>query len=435
MHRLRFLAVVTLPVVALVSGILWFQLQRGRGDAVLLASGPKGGTYRPLGEAMGSVLADKLGSIPVSVEKTSGSTENMQLLTDAAGRGKPSVNFAFVQNDSSGKAEVRTVAKLYQEVLQIVVRRDAGISSVEELRGLRVNFGSPTSGARRTMARLLNHLEMSFTDCRASFHGNEAAAVAFENGELDAAVFLAGLKTPMVQRLLEGQRATLLSLGQPGVAGSSLEGVIFALPGMEPAVVPAQTYGSYPQEAVGTVSVDALLVTREDVPHHLVRRVVEQLFANKFALMEKHPAAAEMSEIQGSRGLRFPLHAGAASFYHRNDPPLLVTYAEPLSLALTLVLSLGSGLLALREWARRVKKNRIDVYYIEVDAVAQGLAHESPEEELREVRRKLFGLRKRAFHDLVAERLNADQSFSIFQAFLDTQLFEIDRRLNRIRSG
>lgn len=427
LYRLRFALLVLLPLLAGFTGAIWVQSQSRVVGTVDLAAGSRSGTYFPLGEGFRDALAQGSDGIPARVQETDGSVDNMQRLAEKT------VNFAFVQNNTDGDTHVRTVARLYPEVLQVVVRRDLPVQRLQDLQGLRVSIGPNESGTHQVMQSLIDHFGLPRAGFEAMTQGE--AQAEFQAGKLDAAVFLAGLPTDAVAQLLRTGKARLLSLGRSDETGSSLQGLAANLPGMVPADIPAWTYGELPESTVGSLAVQALLVTRADVPDPLVQEVTRRLFASRFALIKKHPAAAEMTEIQGSRGLRFPLHPGAADYYRRNEPPFFVTYAEVLSLALTFLLTLGSGILAVREWARRVKKNRIDVYYLEVDQVAQGLVRESPEEELREARRKLFRLRKQAFHDLVAERINANQSFSIFQAFLDTQLFEIDRRLHRLRSG
>jgi hypothetical protein len=105
-----------------------------------------------------------------------------------------------------------------------------------------------------------------------------------------------------------------------------------------------------------------------------------------------------------------------------------VEYAEPLSLGLTLLVGAWSGTLALRGWFARTKKNRIDAYYVEVVRDAPDLSR-ARRDELLARRDQLVRVRERAFNDLVAERLQADESFVIFQNHVDGELASIGRRL------
>jgi hypothetical protein len=72
----------------------------------------------------------------------------------------------------------------------------------------------------------------------------------------------------------------------------------------------------------------------------------------------------------------------------------------------------------------------VDLYYIEVVKGAPNLSAAGPE-ELMERREQLIRVRERAFIDLVAERLEADESFVILQNHIDSELASIQRRLAR----
>ena len=72
----------------------------------------------------------------------------------------------------------------------------------------------------------------------------------------------------------------------------------------------------------------------------------------------------------------------------------------------------------------------MDLYYIEVVKGAPNLATAGPEELLGR-REQLVRVRERAFTDLVAERVDAYESFVILQNHIDSELASIQRRLAR----
>jgi len=415
--------VVPLVVLAVVGGVIWWL--RAQGRTVTLATGSSGGTYAVLGRGVADVLSAGLPRTSVRAAETTGSGLNMRLLE--AGE----VELAFVQNDTPGGTEVRSVARLYDEVLQVVVPADAGIVSLADLAGRRVAVGPSESGTAAVVERLVRHFGVTWEQFSPSELSAEEAAEALERGDVDAAFFLAGLPTPAVARLLADGRFALLSFGDPAAPGSTLEGLHVHLPFHRPAVVPRATYGRLPAEPVGTLAIAALLVTRADVPDRFVYDVTRLLFASRVRLIDAHRSAAHLSDRVDVRGLRFGWHPGAADYYHRNKPGFLVVYAEVFSLLATLAFGIGSMLLGLREWVRRVRKNRIDVYYLEVQRIADDLGPELSAQELLERRGSLCSARRRAFSDLVAERLEAEESFSILVHFLESQVQEIDDLLER----
>jgi hypothetical protein len=123
-----------------------------------------------------------------------------------------------------------------------------------------------------------------------------------------------------------------------------------------------------------------------------------------------------------------PYHPGAASYYHREEPPFFVEYAEALSLGLTLMLAIYSVFIALREWFRRRMKNRVDAYLLEVEKLASGFDH-LDHDALVKQKTALEELRRDVFADLVAERLLANSAFVILQNHLRDELGAIEARI------
>jgi uncharacterized protein len=225
-----------------------------------------------------------------------------------------------------------------------------------------------------------------------------------------------------------------LTLGDAGRPGNALEGLRIDMPYLKPALIPARTYGPHQPHPVGSVAVQALLVTRRDVPEELVRETTRLLFENKVSLARHHPIAGRLWENADARGLRFPFHEGAAAWYRRDDPSFLAIYAPAMSLALTLLLAFGSAGLGAREWLRREKKDRIDDYYLKLEDLTAELHAGQSSAALEGMRADLLALRRDAFHELVAEHLEANESFRIFQDFLGAQMSEVDRLL-ALRAG
>ena len=77
---------------------------------------------------------------------------------------------------------------------------------------------------------------------------------------------------------------------------------------------------------------------------------------------------------------------------------------------------------------RRRKKNRIDGYYVETVELTADLSGAS-DESLKEAHGALLGLRQKAFADLVAEKLDANESFTIFQDYLASERAAVEARI------
>mgnify|MGYP006274413483 CR=1 FL=1 len=455
---------------------------------VTLAGGPEGGVWRPLATAIGA-LATQRPDYPhlgrVDVEHSVGSRENLRRLL--AGE----VDVAFLMSSSSlddnllqdllrleGETEptparveaarpmigarLRLVAMLHEEVLQVVVRRDRLELGASGLRGARVVVGPAGNGTEPVFRRVLAHLtenppaeqavaagsvaenvaqtnraDLSAADrplyepVRMSF--NDAPA-AFERGEVDAVAIAAGLHADVVAALLARSDAQLLSLGPATQAPTStLAGVATRHPDLSPRVIPAGTYGRAQPEPVGSLSVRTLLVTRSDVSNEVVEDLTRALFENRSGLIEVHEAAALFDDDPPRKMQRYPWHPGALAYYDRNAPEWFLNYAEVMNLGLAILVALTSGLWAVRQWSRQIRKNRIDVYYVELAALAEQIHDRLSLEELSALGARLQRIRRRAFDELVAEKLDAGPSFLIFQQFLNAELENIDRLRSEIK--
>ena len=98
------------------------------------------------------------------------------------------------------------------------------------------------------------------------------------------------------------------------------------------------------------------------------------------------------------------------------------------------MLGLFSVSIAIREWVRRRMKNRVDAYLVRVEEIAADIENQSGEALLRKYA-ELQSLRREAFADLVAERLQADEAFIILQNHLREELAAVGTKLEAGRTG
>lgn len=420
-----------IAVAVIVVGFFSYLTLSGEvgGHEIVIATGPESGTYHALGVAAAKILEAQAVVAEATVISTSGSVANMDLIGGGPDGG---ADLAFIQGDTVPNSEVRLVMPLYDEVLHILVAKGVAdeIQSIYDLRGRPVSLGEVGSGTRPLAERVLKHFRIeSGEDIGAS---PTAAAEALENGTIDAAFFLTAIPSRLISGLAQRDSVRFLSLGDAQEFGNESEGLELVFPSLHKTVIPRSTYVGLPESPVLTIGVSALLVASRGLDPELVHEITS-------AFLENRPGAGglEGDELVVAKRIRedyrpgeaiFPYHLGAAAYYEREEPPFFVEYAEALSLGLTLLVGAYSGFLALREWMRRRMKNRIDAYYIEVDNRTVNLDDLSLE-GLIDHREALHDLRRRAFSDLVSERLLADQSFTIFQDHLRGEFSAVEARI------
>src|SRR5690625_4577629 len=153
-HRSGVWAAV-LAVLVIVAAAAAPAAQAQRTQFLNLATGGTAGTYYPLGGAMAEIWNQNVSGVDASVQATGASVANVNMLAQGQ------VDLALIQNDIAFYADqaqemfqsrvgnLRGIANLYPEVVQIVARADAGIASVEDLKGKRVAVGDARSEERR----------------------------------------------------------------------------------------------------------------------------------------------------------------------------------------------------------------------------------------------------------------------------------------------
>jgi TRAP transporter TAXI family solute receptor len=208
-------------------------------------------------------------------------------------------------------ADVRAVFSLGDEPLHLVVARDSGIASVADLRGRRVNIGTPHSVERELMEALLAFYQLRREDlAQATEMAPGRVASALCAGDLDAAGLVVGGPAVAVARATDECGARLLP-----IPGEAVAAVAAAIPGTTPTVIRKGTFATT-NEPVASVGVVPLLATSaaedEDDVYALTRTVMEHL--NE--IRGYHPALADLAPERMVRdGILVPLHPGAQRYF------------------------------------------------------------------------------------------------------------------------
>lgn len=413
--RLVVLASVLAIVGGVVLSLVW--LMKPKEYDLMLSTGSEGGTYLPLGRGMAEVIEQAYPSIKVKVLQSSGAVENMARLESGE------ADLALIQNDTKGATTVRTVLPLYREVLHFMVRNDTGIASLRDIRGKRVSIGERGSGTEALVMALLRHFDLDLSNFEPRFLGAGDATDALISGEIDAMLLVVGIKSEACQKAVASGQVHFVGLGTAGIDADEVEGFRFDYPFAEPYVIPILTYsaraGGKPERPISTIAIRAVLAARSDLPDDVVRRATAAIFAGRTNLIREYGNATEIRERFDETWLQYPVHSGAQAYYRRDEPGFLITYAELMGFILSVVVFFVATFAGVREAIIRRKKNRIDVYYMRLDQILTELRTDAPEEErLEELDEELDEMQRRAFKQLVAEQLRADESFRIFQDFL-----------------
>lgn len=298
--------IALLPV--LLIGLAYWWLNPNPPREVTLATGPAQSAYERFGKAYAEALARE--GITVHLLPSEGSAANLQLL--AEGR----ADLGFVQGGTASAEsadddqDLVSLGSLFVEPIWVFYRPNPAntepsgtrltLSSLVQLRGLRVNVGAPGTGVPALMNQMLQANGLEPSRLKLSHLAQTEATVAFLAGELDVVVFASAPESAFVRMLLQTPGVQLMNFVQS-------EAYARRFPYLSPVTLPR-----------------GMVDLARDLPGRDLRLVAST--TSLLAREDTHPALQQLFAQQALR-----LHGGAGWFNRAREFPNLNHSELPLS--------------------------------------------------------------------------------------------------------
>jgi len=319
-HIMLIAAGVIVVVAVVLAGYLLGPWGKQGPWQVTIATGTRGGTYYAIGAEFARIL-ERLPEAPIDTAKaipTSASVKNIELLA------KDSVDIGFVMKPAISNATVdqlaqlRVLARLYMDVVQIVVRKDAGIRRLTDLNAKKVYVGKEGSGTKIVAEKILDSLRV-FPSIKIKEGSYREASRMLVSEELDAAFFVAGIPTEAVKMALESGRCDLLDLSDIRVK------IMNSIPDLNTSDILVNSYENQTKK-VRTISADTFLLCRKNLDVNKVFLIEDALFNNLDQLLTAHAKAQDIHLDSAFVGLpeEIELHNGASRFQKEMEKKLLI---------------------------------------------------------------------------------------------------------------
>lgn len=283
---------------------------------VTIGTGGTAGTYYPLGGAMADIWNKNIKNMNATAQATGASIANINLLRENK------VDVIFVQNDVAYYAlsgtellkdkaykDLRGMACLYDETIQLVALADSGIKTVADLRGKRVSVGAAGSGVEANARQILEAAGLTYNDIKVQYLSFAESASNLKDGNIDAAFNTAGIPTAAIQDLAASKKITLVPI-DGAIANTLMKKWAFYT--VTP--VPANTYQGVTSD-VKTVSVKSMLAVSARMPDALVYDLLKALYSNTDRLVAAHKKGADIKIDTAKDGMSIPLHPGAEKYF------------------------------------------------------------------------------------------------------------------------
>lgn len=291
--------------------------------SLAISTGGTGGTYYPLGAALALEISEKAEGISATAQSGNASVANCNLIA------RGDVETAFVQNNVADDAynghgmfeghavtNLRAIAALYPETVQVVARKDAKVKNLSEARGKIIAVGDKGSGTEVDARCILLLHNLSYHDIKPLYVNFGAAAQRLRDNQSDVLFTTAGYPTSSIIELMTNKECSFVNLDPEAV-----KELCAKFPFYVPVTIPADTY-SRQTEPVNSVATMALWVTCSNLDNVVVYKITKALWSkgNKGEsgadlLARAHDQGKNIKLETALNGVTIPLHPGAEKFY------------------------------------------------------------------------------------------------------------------------
>lgn len=281
-----------------------------------IATGGTAGTYFPLGGALADIWNKNIPGMNATAQSTGATVANINLLKDNK------ADVIFAQNDiiyyayngiemfKDNKLEdLRGLAALYPETVQIVTRADKNINTLADLKGKKVAVGAAGSGTEANARQILEAAGITYNDISVQYLSFAEAANNLKDGNIDAAFTTAGFPTASIQDIAAQHKIKLIP-----IPDDIMQKLISQYPYYTKTVIPANTYKDQTEDCAA-VDVKAILVVSSKLDEETAYQMVKTMYANPDRLKAAHQKGALITVETGKVGMPIPLHPGAEKFF------------------------------------------------------------------------------------------------------------------------
>jgi TRAP transporter TAXI family solute receptor len=282
-----------------------------------IGTGNTTGVYYLIGGAFADLVTRNVSGFEARAEPTNASVENIRRIATA------DMQMGFTQADAAADAvagraafdgrpqQVTALARLYENIMQAVVRVDQKIATVADLKGKRVSTGSPGSGTEAFARRILGAAGLDADkDVTRTALSLGQTTNGMKDGSLDAMFFCGGLPTPGIADLIASAPGKYTFLPLDELLDPLNEKFSGSYSKILMPIAAYSTPGDTP-----TLAVSNLLLAAPDMPADLAFQLTRLLFDHQNDLAAAHPEAKNIKRETARRTGSVPLHEGAKRYY------------------------------------------------------------------------------------------------------------------------
>jgi TRAP transporter TAXI family solute receptor len=279
---------------------------------ITIATGNATGVYFALGGGLAQVISNNT-ELKATAAETGASVQNIEQLV----KGDFDVAFSLADTAADavegkgafeGKpAKVQALTNLYPNYTHVIVRADAGISSVADMRGKRISTGSPKSGTEVIAHRILQSAGVDpVRDIQTQRLDLTKTVDGMKDGSIDGMFWSGGLPTGGITDLTTSLKDRIAFVD----VTPQLEKMQDINPVYAQGAIPATAYNLADGD-VPTIVVPNVLLVRDDFPAGSACAITKAIYDKKSDLEKVHAAARDIDLTKATDTGPVELHSGA----------------------------------------------------------------------------------------------------------------------------
>lgn len=208
---------------------------------------------------------------------------------------------------------VRYLLPLYKKHITLIVRKDARITSLEDLPGKRFNMGvtgTEQYHASRTIMNVKNWTKETFSLLENLPSSHSQDYIAFNCGSVQSMLNIGVHPNDDIARLTEQNKGQLVNIDD-----KEMDRFIENTPGYFFMHIPANVY-PHQDKRVATYGTEIVLLANRDIDNDLINTLLNGLLKKQSWLRKSHPSLAEFNmERSWQESPPIPYHPAAKQFF------------------------------------------------------------------------------------------------------------------------
>ena len=417
-----------MAAVLIISISLFYATRDAVPNSLVLYTGQPGGFYHQVGSHMAEAWEEAT-QRKLDVHSSSGSRENFQALRSAK------ADLALIQGGVEDLSELSIIAPLSHDLVHVIVRKDASIDRMQDLKGHTIAVGMPNSGMASSAEKLLQFYGLNEQNTQWTYRYFTQMK---EDASIDAAVVTAGILNADLSLLLGSGDYRILPM-EYAPAFCEKNAYFF------PALIHKGLYrlgDDFLQEDIPTVATTALLVATKSISPKVIDQLLITLFEESGGL--DSPVMLNAEEVREQQDLK--LHPRAMQYFHPADQiGYMANVMESLAALKELAVAFVAGLYLLWDrWRRQQQKalarqlskekEKLDVLLAQTVDIERQYASADAMSDLQGMLRQVMQIKIQALEELTHEQLRGDRVFLIFMTQCSNLIDSIQSKMNRINS-